>query len=153
MPTYVDTSDFQRLAAQAARFSPELAKQMRNELRAAARLATRAVQREIKAWPTHGVKHTGLRSKVAAGVTSTVQASTRDYKLYIRQTGRALDAKQQRLPRHIDKGAWRHPVYGNRKVWVAQRGHPYYVSTIRKEWPRVLEHASQALNKAARSVT
>lgn len=54
---------------------------------------------------------------------------------------------QETLPRHMnsEKG-WRHPVYGDRRDWVHQTGHPFFDVTIRKreaEFRRACEQAIQ----------
>lgn len=54
----------------------------------------------------------------AAGVTFQVAASK-------------MPASQQVLPRYMEDGArWRHPVMGNRHVWAAQRGKPWFAVTV-----------------------
>lgn len=79
---------------------------------------------------------TGLRARIAHGVKSRVQWSGIHYgaRLYVDTSG--LPQSQRSLPMHLNRAAgWRHPVFGNRKNWVQQTGHPWWDPTIQRHIP------------------
>jgi hypothetical protein len=86
------------------------------------------VQREALELPARGRKHTGLRGRLAAGVRPEVTPSG------IRIVATA-EPGERALPRGMDNGprGWRHPVYGNRDVWVQQRGGSWFREPIAEE--------------------
>lgn len=72
-----------------------------------------------------GKGKSGLRESIAAAVKVSVTAN--DVTVKISKT--ALPADQQSLPRAIEKGKWRHPVFG-RKVFVTQTAKPFFYGTL-----------------------
>lgn len=98
---------------------------------------SRALQREMApllaivkaramALPVRGTKHTGLRGRLAAGVVVRARGQ------HVRVVAMAVDPTEAALPRGMDNGlrGWRHPVYGNRDVWVQQRGGSWFREPI-----------------------
>jgi hypothetical protein len=85
---------------------------------------------------------------------SLLQAMASATKLQITAKGiriivnsKQLPADQQSLPRHLDSAkGWRHPVFGNREVWVAQKGGPYFADTIKKKAPQFREAIVKAMD-------
>jgi hypothetical protein len=89
----------------------------------------------------------GLRAATAAGVTSVVDYSRPDIKIVVRPS---LPEDQKKLPRYLnDPEGWRHPVYGNRHVWVHQQGKPYFETTILRHRDAVRASLEQAIENAA----
>jgi hypothetical protein len=84
------------------------------------------VRQEALQLPSHGTKHTGLRARLAAGVDTEQYGKSR-----IRVVARA-EPGEEALPRGMDSGirGWRHPVYGNKEVWVTQRGGSWFREPI-----------------------
>lgn len=81
--------------------------------------------------PTH---RAGLRSSVARA--TGLSQTTRGIRIRV---SNSLLAKTHppNLAKYLDGTlnryrTWRHPVYGNREVWVQQFGEPYFFVTIRK---------------------
>lgn len=92
-----------------------------------------------------------LREAVARSVK--LQITTRGIRII--SDSKAMPPDQQTLPRRMDspKG-WRHPVFGNREVWVTEKGKPWFGSTIQKHAPDfraavvdVMELAKDAIEK------
>lgn len=88
-----------------------------------------------------GRRSTGLRMRVAAATgLSQTRKGVRIRVSEKRFGGR--EAYSLTLPRYLDTEAarkyrhWRHPVYGNREVWVEQRGEPWFFVTIAKHQTR-----------------
>ncbi|HEX3778439.1 MAG TPA: hypothetical protein VHX38_02145 [Pseudonocardiaceae bacterium] len=70
----------------------------------------------------------------AAARTVKLKVTTRG--IQIISDSKAMPQKQQTLPKRLDspKG-WRHPVFGNREVWVTEKGKPWFGATIQKYAP------------------
>lgn len=112
------------------------------------------VRREAMALPARGAKHTGLRGRLAAGVRVQPGAQS------VRIVATAVDPTETALPRGMDNGprGWRHPVYGNREVWVQQRGGSWFREpiseegdTVERELTDVLEEMAQTIANAGRA--
>lgn len=106
------------------------------------------VQREAMALPARGVKHTGLRGRLAAGVRLQVSPSA------VRIVATAVDPTERALPRGMDNGpkGWRHPVYGNRDVWVQQRGGSWFREPIADEGGSVERKLTNVLEQMADNI-
>lgn len=70
----------------------------------------------------------------AAANSVKLQVTTRGIRII--SDSSAMPPKQQTLPKRLDspKG-WRHPVFGNREVWVTQKGKPWFGATISQRAP------------------
>jgi hypothetical protein len=111
------------------------------------------VRRAAMALPARGSKHTGLRGRLAAGVLAQANGQ------HVRVVATAIDPTESALPRGMDNGAkgWRHPVYGNRDVWVQQRGGSWFRepiashgSDIERKLTNVLEEMANNIANAGR---
>jgi hypothetical protein len=111
-------------------------KDLRLELTRAVREAGKPVKDAAKAnvlaLPAHGPKHTGLRGRVARTVKLSVRTSGGGAGARISAGPAGTDVG--RLARHMNKGRWRHPVYGH-DVWVTQTMPPGW-------FDRATEHAA-----------
>ena len=80
----------------------------------------------------------GLRDTIARIITTQVSTSARRAAVRIRIPAAAMPPKQRRLPRYLNKGKWRHPVFGNKEVWVGQKSEPHWFEdTLKKQGPEV----------------
>lgn len=85
-----------------------------------------------KAQERAGRRRAGLRESVAGAVK--LQITAKGVRFVV--SSAALPSDQQSLPRNLDRAkGWRHPVFGNREVWVAQRGGPWFAETLKKRAP------------------
>ena len=64
---------------------------------------------------------TSLRAAVAKGIQIDQRTSGRRAGVTVRTRTSLLPADQKALPRLLNRGSWRHPVFGNREVWVEQQ--------------------------------
>ncbi|MFD9943196.1 hypothetical protein ACFWYW_14615 [Nonomuraea sp. NPDC059023] len=100
-------------------------------------------------------RSSGLRATVASAVRLKIRTgrTSRGTRVRIEVDSGRLPADQRNLPRHLDnpKG-WRHPVFGNDEVWVAQFGRPWFASTIRRHLPTVRAAVQTALNTIATKI-
>ena len=152
-----DVHEYRELYRKSRLAGPEIAKDMRKRLRTCGKIGADASKRKIVQWPTHGGisakaggrVHRGLRATLASQIR--VSASGRD--VTIRQGRRGLSGNSAAdLPRDIDRGFWRHPVYG-RKPDVGQYGFPYFKKEINSKRPEMVEEASKVLDTIAGLLT
>lgn len=69
------------------------------------------------------VGRSGLRASIARGIRSVVKTGGRSDQVGVRVSTNAaatLPPEHRSLPRLLDKGKWRHPLFGDRELWYAQ---------------------------------
>ena len=80
----------------------------------------------------------GLRESIAKGVRIENRARGPRAGVTIKSRTSALPYDQKKLPRHMNRGRWRHPVFGNRDVWVEQTFTPgWFDKPVREYRPKV----------------
>jgi hypothetical protein len=81
----------------------------------------------------------GLREATARATSPTIKVGGASVRVRIRVARNQLPADQWRLPKHLNKGVWRHPVFGNREVWVAQTTIPpgWFDRTLAEHGPQI----------------
>jgi hypothetical protein len=99
-----------------------------------------------------------LRVTIARVIESQVTTSGSSPKLTIRVNAARLPASIQSLPRYLDasnRKGWRHPVMGNRQVWVNQQGKKWWWPTIephlkniRAEVDTALDHVREQIERS-----
>jgi len=110
--------------------------QFRKTLRTAATPAQRAAKAAARALPANGARtSTGLRDTIARATTVQVKLGG-DPRVAVRISKRAMGPRAS-LPRLMNRGAWKHPVYGHRPL-VAQISRPgWYDQVMRAAGPGV----------------
>jgi hypothetical protein len=96
----------------------------------------------------------GLRHKVAESVEAQVSVFAENPRVRFR-TGKGLPPELANMPRNLDSpGTFRHPVMGNREVWVSQRGDPWFwkpiernLGTFRGEIDKALDRTREFLER------
>lgn len=74
------------------------------------------------------------REKIAKAVTATVSTAGENPKVQFKVSEAKLPEVLRGMPRKFDSGTkWRHPVMGNRDVWVDQIGKSWF-------WPPIERH-------------
>lgn len=97
----------------------------------------------------------GLRESIARAVAGSI--STSSARTGVSVTWKAAAAKmpnrQRRLPKDFNspKG-WRHPVFGNRENWVAQKGTPFFDVVIKRHREDLGRKVVDGMQKAADSI-
>jgi hypothetical protein len=97
----------------------------------------------------------GLRESIARAVAGSI--STSSARTGVSVTWKAAAAKmpnkQRRLPKDFNspKG-WRHPVFGNRENWVAQKGTPYFDVVIKKHREDLGQKVVEGMKTAADAI-
>lgn len=117
----VNAQDFVRFSRAMRRASPELRKEMFKALRTR---VTKPILDAMRSSARGGMGHLG--SAAAMSTRQVVKDSGRSGQAGVRlayqpavMTAR-VGAGAGDLGWHMDKGSWRHPVYGNRENWAAQ---------------------------------
>lgn len=85
----------------------------------------------------------GLRSLTARATQVQVSMGASSARARIRVNTSLLPPDQRKLPAYMNKGSWRHPVMGNRRIWVTQTvSQPgWFDRAMDKGGPKVREHA------------
>lgn len=124
---------------------------LRKAMRDAAKPAAEDAKRRVRALPVHGRKHTGLRAKVARGVD--IQAGV-GRGLGVRIVTGMANPQERKLPLYLDdQRGWRHPVFGNRHIWVKQTtGGSWFRSTIAEHRPQMEHDLAKVLEEAANTI-
>lgn len=95
----------------------------------------------------------GLRSSVAAGIKSRVSYTGRKIGARIWVDTAVLPQSQRKLPRYLNRSkGWRHPVWGDRQVWVAQFGEPYFDHPIERRRAEVKKAVDKAVQEVLRTL-
>ena len=119
----------------------------------AGRRGVRLTERQVASLQKRLAKVTGLRDSIAAASGSSVAAGDRKVELAFKVRASQLPPSQRKLPRRWDaEGGWKHPVYGNRNVWVRQVGHPYFRKTIYRNRDDVAAGVVTAMSAAAEKI-
>jgi hypothetical protein len=145
---YVDMGpEWRTVRAALEREESSASRKLTNALEDAAGPIIAKVRQEALALPAHGSKHTGMRSRLAAGVR--VQPSARSVRIVA-----TAEPGETGLPRGFDNGprGFRHPVYGNRDVWVQQRGGSWFREPIAEEGDAVERRLTDVLEQMADNI-
>lgn len=90
---------------------------------------------------------TGLRRRVARAT----RISVRQNGITISVSGKRVDPKYPSLAHYLNgfprKRAWRHPVFGNRLNWTAQRGQEVFWPTLNEHRPRWRKAVEAAMDR------
>jgi hypothetical protein len=122
----------------------DLGKELTKAVKRAAEPTLRDVRDSAKGINTTGVRKPGAkrpfvrvmpakgtRAKIAGEVNFAVSVLAENPRVQFR-AGRGLPADLKAMPRKFDNpGTFRHPVMGNRDVWVSQTGDPWFFEPIR----------------------
>lgn len=104
-----------------------------------------------------GARARGLRASAASALKIEYRerpsARSRWIGVKVRMSSKALPADQARLPKHMNYGRWRHPVYGNGDKWVTQTVGPvgWFDGTISKMRGQAAINIGKAIDAAFNS--
>lgn len=135
----------------------ELNRDLVRGLRAAAQPALVAVRGAVLSMPSKGLgAGPSLRSRVAAGTKIHVHAKGRKIGVSIAAHRRGMPRQFWKAPKYLNRDRpWRHPVFGNREVWVEQvsRRPGWFDDTLRTQRAPFLLAASHAMANIARRIS
>ncbi|MER7126744.1 HK97 gp10 family phage protein [Micrococcus luteus] len=138
MATGDPAEEIRKLAKDLGKIPPELRKAIRPALKAAAEPIAADARRRAS-WSR----------RIPAAITLGVRVSARNPGVYVR-------ARQARAPiARMYEGitgsrAFRHPLFGNRKRWIAQATRPYLAPAAEAGMGGVLDAAAAAVDQVAR---
>jgi len=159
----VDPADFARRVKEISQVDPEFKKSIKKRLKTAAEPVVEEVKRAALAIPaTREVEGTrkkkgenlGLRASLANATISDINPTKKGAILKIRvSTTKFMSAsgRPRTIPYYVEgrrKRAWRHPVFGNTEVWVAQQSHPFLGVTVLPHKMAFASEVTQALDDA-----
>lgn len=132
----IDTSSFTKFAKDLKRASPELAKSLRKNLKLAGEVVA-ADARRRSSWS----------SRIPQAIK--VGANRNLIRVYVLKS-KAPEAKP--LEHGGQQGTFRHPVFGNREVWVSQPARPFLGPAAEAGRPAALLAAKKAVDDALEEV-
>jgi hypothetical protein len=108
----------------------DLRKQLTKGIRAAADPVVKDLRKSMMALPADG--DTGTRRAVAKAIGVQILTG-KNAGVRIRVNRRRLPAGKRGIADAFERGKIRHPVHGNREVWVTQRtGGPWFAPVARR---------------------
>lgn len=89
--------------------------------------------RQVRARYRPNTRSTGLRDRVARSLALELKSTGRARVRFVAKPEK-MPADERNMPRNLDnpKG-WRHPVYGNTEMWVAQFGGSWFWPPIKRK--------------------
>lgn len=113
------TDQLERVAAELKRIGGgELRKEMLKGVRRAAKPAADAAKQAVRGLPAR--RNTGLREQIARAITVRTKTSGKGAGVRISVQSGKLPPNKTRMPSLMNKGSWRHPLFGNRDDWYPQ---------------------------------
>lgn len=95
----------------------------------------------------------GLRKTIAQSIRTKISLNGRSQGVRIRVDPARLGVAGRKLPRNIDKGRWRHPVFGNRENWVEQTNKPgWFTATAAKHQATARNDIMHAIQRAVKKI-
>jgi hypothetical protein len=147
----VDASDLRKVGKIARTFGPELNRQLRKNIRAAAAIGANDAKQAIREMPSKGQDDHKLRELIASAVSiSIVTGKYADVRIRVRRTPALNAIGAGGIAKAINTGKWKHPVFGDREVWVAQKGFEFFDSRIERHREEMKVLVAAALDEAAR---
>ena len=153
---FLDAGDLKAVARELRRHAD--GKRLRKELTDNIRAVLRPIVPQVKAAYLAGPSTRGkarrrggsLRSLLARSVRMEVRTSGKLAGARIRADGRRMPAGMGALPKHWEgppEGRWRHPVFGNREVWVGQESHPTFYRAVEPNQAAAQREIDQAVRQ------
>jgi hypothetical protein len=130
--------------------------QFRAELRIAGKPLVPAVRASIRRIPSkRPYSAAGLRGQMSKATNMQVKTTGRQASVIIRVDGRKMPAKAKAVQSYMEgvKPRWRHPVFGNREVWVQQPAQPYFFAVMRTAGPLGRAAVGRVMDKFSKDLT
>jgi len=135
-------------------------KELVKELRTGLRGVLNPVRDEVKAAYRAMPKGAGRRAKgslgsqLARATRTEVRTSGKLAGARVRVDGRKMPTGAKSLPAYVEgyKRPWRHPVYGNRDVWVTQPARPRFDRIVERHEDDVTRAVEQVLDGIRRKL-
>ena len=146
----VDASDLRKVAKIAKEFDPALRKALIKQLRAAGAIGAADVKEAIHEMPSQGKDDRSLRDLIAKAVTVNVATTGKraDIRIRVRKTPALQAIGAGGIAKAINKGRWRHPLFGNRDHWYTQTGYEFFDNRIERHREEMRALVKTALDEA-----
>lgn len=140
--------EWKRVANALAQQNAQLGDKFVNDLRDAADGLAKRAEAEVMRIPATTGQSSGLRRRVAKGVGTKITRSG------VQITTSMNERDEVNLPAYLDsQSGWRHPVFGNRHVWVRQdTGGSWFRATIERGQPEIQQRLEEIFESAARAI-
>ncbi len=139
----------------ARKANPALATALRKRLRGIGNDVVKEMRSQIMATPPSGGRSPGkhsTRKQIAAGISTKIATAKDKSGISIVQSGAKLPPARRPMARAYNKARWRHPVFGNTKTWVSQKGNPSFGRRIKPFEPRAAQEIREALAEMAHEI-
>jgi len=163
-----DVSEFVKFYKAVGNIDVELKKQLRKAIMESTKPIVQDVRSTVLALPSkRSVTSTrkkkgetlGLRASIAAATKSEFDGNAKRGALVrIKVSGsrfQAVSGRYRTLPRYLEgrtKKVWRHPVFGNKEVWVSQNSKPYLFNTVLKYRDAVERSIAKAVDDTLQTI-
>lgn len=145
----VQAQGLRELTRDLKKLAPETLKEFRKEVRVAVKPAVQELKAEI-----------GRMPRVPSELASAMQrALTIEVPSTAKRAGVFVKLKRSKLPRQYQatagninrRGQWRHPVFGNRRVFVVQKSTVgFFDTSFQDDYPHIQRAVERAMTQAAR---
>lgn len=135
MAVVVDLSDMRDLARVLRLAAPEISKAFNSEIKGA--VEKHVAQPARLRWAENSSQRNTIRT-LRSGLTVRVQAGA----------GENHPGQAKAFENNGDAGTFRHPVFGNRDVWVDQDAHPFLGPSLVAGGDGVMTDVANAVEKA-----
>ena len=164
----IDSAEFKAFYKAMTKVDPEVKKSIRKRLMDAAKPIVEEVkQAELNIPATREAGGTrkkkgetlGLRASLAKATKADFNGTSKGAAVHIRVSTTkfmAASGRPRTVPYYMEgrrKRAWRHPVFGNRDVWVAQSSHPFLAPTVLQHKEKFAKEVTEAVMDALQAVT
>lgn len=150
-----DSGDLRRISRELRQMDDKKLKaKFRKELRKAAAPLVPKVRASIRSIPSsRGYSPDGLRGALSKATRLEVKTVGKQAGVAIRVDGRKMPAHMKSLPSMVEgKKRWRHPVFGQREVWVNQAKEPYFYHVVCVAGPASRRAVSKVLDGISRDI-
>lgn len=133
-------------------------KKFRKELRTASRPLVPLVRASIRRIPSsRPYSAAGLRGQLSKATTLQVKTAGKQASVVLRVDGRKMPSGMRSLQSYMEGerpyNRWRHPVFGNRDVWVQQPPNPYFYKVMKVAGPRARLAVNRVMDQVTRDIT
>ena len=114
-----------------------------------------AVRASIRAIPAKPGSSGELRRAMSKATRWSVRTVGKQASVAIQVDGSRMPDGMRALQQYMEgtKKPWRHPVYGNTDVWVAQPAHPYFSKVVRPLGAKSRYAVNRVINKTTKKIT
>lgn len=147
-----DSERMRRVANELRAVNAAFPRRFRKQLEQVVKPLVNQARARIRSMPTHGARHSGLRRRIARGTRASVATGGTPH---VSVVVRMKDPEEKNIPAYIDRRqGWRHPVFGNRNVWVRQEsGISWFKETMQDGKKETRSRLIRVINDAVDSIT